>query len=478
MRIGILAPACLSITLMGCVATVQKQVELLTTGVPSEGTMLASFGPPNAMAVDADAESDIRHVNVSSTGIAPMPELQTYTQSVLDRIIAAAPVVNAPPAKVHILANMSPGALAAKSGQVFLHHSVFNYLGNEDQLAFLLAHEYSHVYMQHDPESWLDLLRPYILSAIDIYIDLSDSGDDTKKALKLYGSDIVARNILLPIWDRKLERQADFMGIDLMTAAGYNPAESIRVINVIKTYEDSFKQSTARQRNALEKAVEAKFTATTANSGPFAKLLADLGNSVSGMMARFSSRHDDAEERMRLLFPYIEREYEEATLREIQSDQFAQSVAESEDIMSHYDLAFEVNHPALGVSEGELIRKARVAVSGRTSDHPYTRKAFADLRAREGKIDLALRNLDMTRDNNGYLSMIMEVNRAKWLVQLRKNNDARTRLESAATYYDWPIDAYKSLIPLVQQSGDKQHLNELKLSCTAKFPQNREICGT
>ena len=468
--------------LTGCkqtLDTLDAKLNALVSSVPSDGKMLDQVGAPAEPLSDNDKELEYRRVMVQAKGIAPMPSVTTLAQTVLDRIIDNVPYPDAPRATVHIIPNMSPGARAHASGGIFLHHSAFNYLNNEDQLAFLLAHEYAHIYLQHNPSSFIDKIRPYLMTAIDAYMATSDDEDDVQKGLRLYGSDMLVKNLLLPAWDRKLEAQADFLGIDLMVAAGYNPDEVVRFLHVLKTYEDSFEFLSTRKRNLLEQAITSQLSADNEGDAMMRNIMNEIKQSFSELLRDMNRTHLTASERVKDLYPYILREHEEATFRPLNVDSFATAVLDDDDILESYDLAYFVNNPSEDDNETRLFATARKSVSGRTKDHPYTRDSFAELRARTGNVDLALKNLELSQNQNGFLPFVMEVKRAEWLAKSGKPSEALARLEPVAIYYDWPLDSYRVMIPLAKNtSNERFKATELLLQCVAKYPQDRKVCGS
>ena len=205
----------------------------------------------------------------------------------------------------------------------------------------------------------------------------------------------------------------------------------------------------------------------------------EIKQSFSELLRDMNRTHLTASERVKDLYPYILREHEEATFRPLNVDSFATAVLDDDDILESYDLAYFVNNPSEDDNETRLFAMARKSVSGRTKDHPYTRDSFAELRARTGNVDLALKNLELSQNQNGFLPFVMEVKRAEWLAKSGKPSEALARLEPVAIYYDWPLDSYRVMIPLAKNtSNERFKATELILQCVAKYPQDRKVCGS
>lgn len=474
--------AFLVLPLIGCQTTgIPNPVAMFDDGIPDEGQLIAQVEAPASLPDPQTANTLRLTIEANSPGEAKLPNLQAYAQSVLDGLIAAAPV-GAPPAEVALLANMSPGAAALPTGNIYVHHSIFNYVETEDQLAFLLAHEYGHVFMQHNPETVMATLRPYLVTAIDVAMELSDSTGSSKlrEEVKLYGTDIVTRDLLVPIWDRKYERQADIFGIDLMVRAGYNPGEAVRFLDILARYESSFELLHDVERNKLEKSLQAlSGKDDTQQNNPMAAIFSKLGEAFSQLQAQLARRHDDPQERIDLAFDYIDREHLTAMGAPLRTESLLAVIAKESRVLDAYTQAFSLNRDLNngGKPDSRMERLARSIVSEGLSDHPYTRRAFARLRAAQGKYDLALRNYEFIEPAGEFLPLSYELDKLDWELAAGKKTDHLQRLLKLGAHYDWPLGVYRRAIVTAQKEGPKSKATELQLSCVAKYPQQRELCS-
>lgn len=473
--------------LAGCGVTNQTSLPIpFLSSIPDDAKYIETVKLPTPPLEKAEGLKKARtKVLASSVGLADFPQLQSYAQSVLDRIIAAAPA-GAPDAKVYLLANASPGAMAVPEGAIYIHFSAFQYLQSEDQLAFLLGHEYSHVALQHSPENLLRSLRPYLVTAMDFAVSRAGSDSQLRKSFQLYGSDIISRDVLLPVWDRSAEKEADFLGLDLMTKAGYNPSESLRFLAISGKYDDSFERLHLSTRNQLEKQLDAQL-ATKTDSPLWNKFTGEFRDAIGKIQEQISSRHEDAKDRMVALVGYMKREYAMERRRPINNVVYAKTVDQNADVLDHYFDAHKVIaalqkaefEPGQKINVGKLESLARRAVGGKTSDHAYTRYAFSKLRAYQGKYSLALKNIDLIagQDGDDVLPFQISLERAEMQQSIGKKKLAITQMEVAAAHYDWPVEAYHFLIPMIAAQGDKGRVNELKIGCVARYPQQRELCA-
>lgn len=468
-----------ALTLAGCV----KNIPFVTTSVPDNGKFIDQVEFAKTRIYTAEeihaAKSEVMR---QSIGEAPITELREYAQQVLDRIVAVAPA-GSPRAEIMLIGNSGPGARAAREGIVFLYHSAFDYLRSEDELAFLIAHEYSHVLLQHTPENLFSVLRPYLLTVADVALGNSDSQSDIlRKAGQMYGSDLILRDLLLPNWDRSQEREADYLGLDLMVRAGYQPKGASGYFEVAQQAEENFDARYQVTRNQLELVLQAQFQPKGQDNALLNQFLSEFGEAVSKVQQQLSAKHDDASERAEEIFAYGMREYmPERTSRMIHKEPFDTVIVQNKTALDNYHIASEIiqilQQHNREIDFRTLEAKARKAVSGDTENHPYTRWAFAKVRERQGKLKKALQNIELIDSQNGVLALPVEMKRAEILKSLGNVKLASQQVEKVATYYEWPLEAYHFLYPIVKASGDKTREKELLIGCVARYPQQRALCA-
>lgn len=122
--------------------------------------------------------------------------------------------------KVHVInaPNQPPNAFVLPNGKVFVFTSILPICKNDDGLATVLGHEASHQLAKHSMEQ---------LSKSPIYIALGLA------LWTITGSDYINRiliNSLLQLpASREMEREADYIGLMLMSRACYNPEEASKL---------------------------------------------------------------------------------------------------------------------------------------------------------------------------------------------------------------------------------------------------------
>ncbi|MGD1878057.1 MAG: M48 family metalloprotease [Kiloniellaceae bacterium] len=434
-------------------------------------------------------QENVRSVRTVNKGLFQHDPLQSYAEAILDRIVAAGPASQARPDLV-IAANNSLNAQCLPGGVIVIHHSLFKYLDNEEQFAFILSHEYAHYLLDHF--SFFDRLRPYALTAAELVVSLQSEGDndDWRQLLKVYGSDILARDLLYPAWSRRKEDEADRLGVDLMARAGYNPAGAQEFLEILSDYEAAVGRHAEVELNKLEAELAIKFGDEDPDSPVDQRTgKVDLSGflfkkgyqAFRNMQQTFSARHEEAAQRAAAVLAYVERDYEDESFRDRPTAGWTRAVTASRTVLASYDAAFDVISAleSEDVSPPDLTRlasKARQAVTGPTESDSYTRLAFFELRLKQRKFDLAERNLDVALEKDPQPSFQIIQGKAKILEEQGDPKAAFDLLDQQSDQYDWPLSTYLTMLRLAPQVGQQNRRFDLVTSCAFKYPQSQFAC--
>ncbi len=121
-------------------------------------------------------------------------------------------------------------AYAMPGGKVAIYSGIFPMCQTEAGLSTVIGHEFGHIINNHSNERVSQQLGASFLIAVGTYA-LSRSSkfdNDIKKAIVQASGAGLSLGLILP-FSRKHEYEADRMGIRLMAASGYDPAEAPRV---------------------------------------------------------------------------------------------------------------------------------------------------------------------------------------------------------------------------------------------------------
>ena len=132
--------------------------------------------------------------------------------------------------KFSIERKYSANAYTDFSNNVILYRGILNYVENEDELAFIIAHELGHVEQSHVKKG---IARTVAISTLGVVAGaLSNTGP-----VPLAGGAVANSKL-----SRNDELKADQRGIDFLVSAGYNPLAAISILYKIgNNYVDFYR---------------------------------------------------------------------------------------------------------------------------------------------------------------------------------------------------------------------------------------------
>ena len=145
------------------------------------------------------------------------PETQ-YIQRLGRKLTAVIPADKSWPYQFHVIPAADINAFALPGGPIFVNIGTITAAENEAQLAGVLAHEMSHVYMQHSAKQAPKATVAQVIAGLAGAV-LPQSGLGN---LGRMGIQIGAGTMLMK-YSRTDEAQADSVGAIIMYRAGYNP---------------------------------------------------------------------------------------------------------------------------------------------------------------------------------------------------------------------------------------------------------------
>ncbi|MFN3682929.1 MAG: M48 family metallopeptidase [Fimbriimonadaceae bacterium] len=146
-----------------------------------------------------------------------------------DRVLAQLPEADRKPWKFSfdVIDSKDVNAFALPGGPVFFYTGLLKKLGTEDQVAAVLAHEIAHSVRQHWASAYADNQKRKLGLTALLMIFRAD-----RAAFDVAG---VADDLLFTLpYSRKHETEADMVGYDLMTAAGFNPQGMVEVFEILR----------------------------------------------------------------------------------------------------------------------------------------------------------------------------------------------------------------------------------------------------
>ena len=149
-----------------------------------------------------------------------------YIQQLGKKLVRQIPQQYTWPYEFHVVQQKEINAFALPGGQMFVNVGTMGAAQNEAQLAGVMSHEMSHVYMQHTAKSLHRQELGQIIGALGGILGNTPAG-----ALARIGA--AGAGLYLLKYSRKDEAQADAVGAIIMYKAGYNPMELANFFEIL-----------------------------------------------------------------------------------------------------------------------------------------------------------------------------------------------------------------------------------------------------
>lgn len=130
--------------------------------------------------------------------------------------MAVIPSEHSWPYQFHVVQQSDINAFALPGGPIFVNLGTINAAQSEAELAGVIAHEMSHIYMQHSAKQAPKQEWANVLGALGSMLG-GAAGDLAKMGIQLGAGTMLMR------YSRQDEAQADAVGAIIMYKAGYNP---------------------------------------------------------------------------------------------------------------------------------------------------------------------------------------------------------------------------------------------------------------
>ncbi|MFP4106170.1 MAG: M48 family metalloprotease [Phycisphaerae bacterium] len=153
-------------------------------------------------------------------------KLQSYVSSIGQQVAkkSARPDL---PYEFALLESDTPNAFALPGGKIYVTRGLVEVMTNERQLAAVLSHEVGHVAQRHNVKALQAQMGGQLLAQLAASIFEGTAGQVAGAAAK------VATGMANLKYSRSNEYQADKVGIDIMTAADYDPEGMVELLQVL-----------------------------------------------------------------------------------------------------------------------------------------------------------------------------------------------------------------------------------------------------
>jgi Zn-dependent protease with chaperone function len=155
--------------------------------------------------------------------VLPDSSMETkYIQQLGKKLVAVIPQQYSWPFQFHVISQKEINAFALPGGPIFVNLGTITAAQNEAQLAGVMAHEISHIYMQHSIKQMKkQQTQQGIFGIVGAILGQAGGVAGTLGQLGLN----IGSGLLSLKYSRSDEAQADSVGAIIMYKAGYNPVE-------------------------------------------------------------------------------------------------------------------------------------------------------------------------------------------------------------------------------------------------------------
>lgn len=283
-------------------------------------------------------------------GFVRVPHAEAYMRRILNRLAAKWPY-EAPQVGVFVKASNEFSASATAS-DIIVSLAVFEGLESEDQLAAILAHEFSHIALRHHEQidqrraltkgvtvassaasamAYASEVKFARNGAGQVQVSVRDAKAADNRALYVSAAQLalntLVNDLVGPGWNRTQESEADLLGVDLLEAAGYDGRAMIEVLRKLAAGEKAKQQEIeVFSKNYGPEIAQAAASMNTGSILGVAKDAAlDAGSTaLSAIGEKLRRDHPDAEGRIKDVQGYLNREYRDALHDEMKAEYAAQ----------------------------------------------------------------------------------------------------------------------------------------------------------
>lgn len=386
-----------------------------------------SAASPRAYSGSPDGSS-LRRV-FDTGGVVDVPRAHAYMHRILNRLLPHWPY-EIDRVGIFVVNQQVFDAQVTSAGDILITVGMLEELESEDELAAIIAHELSHLLLNHHEraEQVADNKRMMNAAASAAVTYLMFSNTDWQKtgknsysgtvntaswlsqSLQAGGACLAATylvdKLIDPGWNRTQEDEADLLGIDLMIKAGYNANAALHAMRRRIEFEGKTQQSLVERRResgdydkmisdaAQQQGVVGFFT------GAARSITAGVIDTISDMDDYISQRHRMSSDRLQSMQLYLDRHYPLRERTEMSTREYATIVkgGTTAKAITHHRLASEANKALFSGDIDTAYELARKSIAPPTDKAVAPRLAMYSVLTAQGNEEAAFKQLLQVKD--------------------------------------------------------------------------------
>lgn len=383
-------------------------------------------------------------------------------------------------------------AASASKDTIVITQGVLADAESEDEIAFILAHELSHILLEHNDTNEYFAKQSALVSKAanigmsaavikDIKTEKTASGykfvnQNSEESQEMFADSYrmgltvnrLSRDVLSSAMSREYEDEADLLGMDLLVRAGYSPRAFSPVLERLESSQVYNREQLAEKKKDFQSFVsiasEGHKHVTGGNWETIGYLAAN--ELATGALQEFSERHSSPIDRKKDLASYIKREYLQERKRKLNKVSFEKSVKQGKGnrIQENYWYASEAMRALEYGDITEAVRLAKKGVQSPTQYDAYPRLAFYSVRMAQQKQNKAFQNLTLIKNWDNASIQTFTITSQSYR-ELGKHSSALNTLEKAESAIGSRSPFLSEYIAIYREMGKTDEMNKILSEC-------------
>jgi beta-barrel assembly-enhancing protease len=387
------------------------------------------------------------------------------------RLVAASRKTGVP-GRVMVVANPAFNAYSTPDGNIYITMGCLENLKNEDEVMAILAHELSHVLLGHHTSDVVSDVQQKGQALYEIGISAKtmlsgQKGISKRDERSLAEAQIVTDTtdkLVLPAWNRGQEREADFLGVDLLIKSGHSGPAMLTMLEKLRAWEKENQESEQIFWDRVWQTAQRNMHSA-------------VGMTYQKLVDSVSVNHPKTDDRIEQGAEYIERQYGNRDMAEPKTGPWRAVTGESDvvEVMKNYNLAFSARRQLDKRDIRQAYASATASASGRTATDSYPNWVLARSAAALGRQSEAIEALRRAVTSPEpapavYDEIIFAYERAGNFTTALEWTDRAAKAFGGAPRWKPPK------IRLLRKVGRVSEAASVALDCQVNTPEWRRLC--
>jgi Zn-dependent protease with chaperone function len=433
----------------------------------------------------ANDSADVEENWATGYGLISMPEMEKYLNGLYTKLKVSAGVPDWP-GKVYIAANTTLDAHSSDAGNIYLNLALVQQAESEDEIFGVMAHEFGHIYLNHQSARNTKFVTDVVGQVSSVLQTVEDNSNATdrdrwKISDSLMAVQGLADNIVIPMWERSTEEEADRFAVTFILKNQYEYRDSLRAF--------LGRQSTLDARDKSKRAAATAASLTTA--------VPEIPPNQSGQVLKETFKLNVSRLILKMPSTVMLDDHPDAAAREEAMDAEAKPLLPKLRVETHtaaWDAAKRVKSTAAILRNYDFLVKSKTALDSNNTKLALSLASKAASAPTQNDALLVHHLfLAMVSNNSGQQTDLLKIlmrNRSaphpSWALQ--KETADYIAITDPKKGFDYLLEQYKSLnsvgpaspavIAAYLKRGDSASAKKVADQCATNSPKFRRKCAT